>query len=265
MKRKSRIRFFTTSIYKLPGPKKRRLRTLVVVVLAFTFLFSAVSYANWQDDWISSYSSSGPSYIQGNQRGYYSGGSFSARWPSSNDSLLSVSLPRLKVGCGGIDMFTGGMSFLNVNYLVQKLQNIMSAAPAAAFDLALKTLAPQVSATIKELEAIADRLNGLQLNDCKASKALVATIASPFAPDGSKMQGDLATSMSDFYVSSGAQALYKDVTNLIGTTVSGANGNPPAAGNPVQAASSGMTAGCPTDYLAIYSNGSILANIATIN
>ena len=243
--------------------KIRRSKNLILVILAIISLFSGICYGNWQDDWISSHSASGPSYIQGNQRGYFSGGSFSARWPSTADHLLTVSTPRLKTGCGGVDLFLGGMSFMNVNYLVQKLQNIMSAAPAAAFDIALKTLCPQCSDTIKSLEALADRLNQLQLDDCKASKALVATMASPFISDN-KEQGELATNITDFMTSSGLNNLYTNVSTDIGNIITAASGNKPAANNTIQTSSQNMTAGCPADYMAIFGGGSVLDNLANI-
>ncbi|MEI6704482.1 MAG: conjugal transfer protein TraH [Deltaproteobacteria bacterium] len=62
----------------------------------------------WVDDWIQQKNSTSPSYYEGSKRGYYTGGSFSARWPNNNDFLVSASLPKLKSGCGGIDMFMGG-------------------------------------------------------------------------------------------------------------------------------------------------------------
>src|SRR6185369_4988461 len=148
-------------------------------------------------------------YYEGAKRGYYTGGTFSARWPNGNDYPVTVTMPSIKSGCGGIDAFLGGFSFMNVDYLVQKLQNILSAAPAAAFDIALKTLAPQVADTIKSLEAITDRLNSLQLNDCKAAKALVATAASPFSSVMSdSLKAEMKTAQTDFMVSSGAKDLY---------------------------------------------------------
>ena len=76
----------------------------------------------------------------------------------SNDHLFSAQAPRFKVGCGGIDLFMGGFSFLNVNYLVQKFQKILQAAPAMAFDLALSTLCQQCSNIMKSLEALANEL-----------------------------------------------------------------------------------------------------------
>ena len=160
--------------------QKKKIRSLAVLTIAIASLGGTVAFANFADDWASNMTtnSTSASFYQGSQRGYFTGGSFSARWKQSNDNLVTISKPRIKSGCGGIDAFLGGFSFLDTDYLVNKLQRILSAAPAAAFDIALKTLAPQVSATIKELEAIVDKLNNLQLDDCKAAKALVATVGS---------------------------------------------------------------------------------------
>ena len=84
-----------------------------------------------------------------------------------------MEVPRIKSGCGGIDVFMGGFSFMNTDYLVNKLQAILAGAPAVAFDLALKTLCEQCSNTIKNFEALADKLNSMQFDECAASKELV--------------------------------------------------------------------------------------------
>jgi len=243
-------------------------KRLIAAMLAIALWFSSATYAGWQDDWISSKSVSGPSYFEGSKRGYFSAGSFSARWPSTNDNLMTITPPSLNVGCGGIDAFLGGFSFMNLNYLVQKLQNILSAAPAAAFDIALKTLSPQVSETIKTLEAITDRLNGIQLNDCKASKGLVATIASPLAGGGGiygeRLKSEVTAAQADFMLSSGVTNLFHEFTTDAKTVNAASNGNPPPAGNPLQQASLGSTAGCPALYKSIFGSGSILDNLASL-
>lgn len=246
----------------------RRRKRLIAAMLAIALCFSSATYAGWQDDWIASKSVSGPSYFEGSKRGYFSAGSFSARWPSTNDNLMTITPPSLNVGCGGIDAFLGGFSFMNLNYLVQKLQNILSAAPAAAFDIALKTLSPQVSETIKTLEAITDRLNGIQLNDCKASKALVATIASPLSGVGGiygeRLKGEVATAQGDFMVSSGVSDLYQGFKTAAQAVNNSLMGTTPPAGNPLQQATQGSTAGCPALYKTIFGSGSLLDNLASL-
>lgn len=234
-------------------------------MLAVTLCCSSATHAGWQDDWISSKSVSGPSYFEGSKRGYFSGGSLSARWPVTNDNLMTITPPSLNIGCGGIDAFLGGFSFMNLNYLVQKLQRILSAAPAAAFDIALKTLAPQVSETIKALEAITDRLNGLQLDDCKASKALVATIASPLSDVvGERLKSQVTAAQADFWVSSGMDDLYKNFETDIQNVYKAAMGNTPPAGNPVQQSAELSTAGCTLSFKTIFGSGSLLDNLASM-
>ena len=82
------------------------------------------------------------------------GGSQSVKLP------ISVQAPRVSVGCGGIDAEFGGFAFLKEN-LVKLFQNITSVAPAFAFQFALKTLCSQCSATLQELQQIANQFNTL--------------------------------------------------------------------------------------------------------
>lgn len=202
--------------------------------------------AGWVDDWVDQRVETSPGYFEGQKRGYYTGGGFSARWNLRNDYLWSVTPPRLKTGCGGIDAFMGGFSFMDADYLVQKLQRIMSAAPAAAFDVALKVLAPQVSDTIRSLESIADRLNGIQLDECKSARALVATIASPLAPQNK--QGELAAIQADWWQSTGAGDLWSEFQKLRRAD----NDRPDPA-----AAVASMT-GCAADFKSVFAGGSVL-------
>lgn len=244
--------------------KISRKKSAISLAMAILLAASSAWSGGWVDDWIQQKSSTSPGSYEGAKRGYYTGGSFSARWPNNNDYLVSASLPKMKSGCGGIDMFLGGFSFLNTDYLVQKLQNILAAAPAAAFDIALKTLAPQVSDTINTLEAIVDRLNNLQINDCKAAKALVATAASPFSSIMSdSVNAEMKSAQTDFMVSSGASDFYQGVSKSFESLQQTWSGNKPGAPNQVSQAASGSTAGCPSELLSIFGGGSVLENLAS--
>jgi|GEM_PF-2730918 len=131
-------------------------------------LVSVEANASWLDNWFDNVmtSSSGIDYFEGQKRGYATFGSFSLRLPARTDYLLSIEKPHLKVGCGGIDLFMGGFSFLNPDYLVQKVQAMLQAAPFIAFDLALQTLCPTCSEILKKAEALIDTLNQIQLSEC---------------------------------------------------------------------------------------------------
>ena len=150
---------------------------MLITPLVLTLLLVSSAHAGWVDDWLQQQATTSPDYLSGQQRGYYAGGSFSGRWRSTAEYPVTVEMPRIKSGCGGIDVFMGGFSFMNTDYLVDKLQAILTNASAVAFDLALKTLCEQCSNTIKNFEALADKLNSLQIDECAAAKELVGIVA----------------------------------------------------------------------------------------
>ena len=143
---------------------------LLFIFLAVSLTFSQTSHAEWVDDWLDQEVSVNPSYFEGQKRGYFTAGSYAARWPETSDHLFTIVPPSLRFGCGGIDGFLGSFSFLDFEYLVEKMQRIVQAAPALAFDIALNTLAEQVATSMKGFESIIDILNAVQLNDCAAAR-----------------------------------------------------------------------------------------------
>lgn len=149
----------------------------IVVILAAVFAITATKVdAGWVDDWLSSKTSTDAGYFQGQSRGYATAGSFSARWPSRNDNLMSIMPPKLSMGCGGIDFFGGSLSFLDPDMLVQKLQNILTNSAFLAFDMALDTLCPKCSALMKAAEDLSNNLNSMAINDCNAAKGIAANL-----------------------------------------------------------------------------------------
>lgn len=69
--------------------------------------------------------------------GYYSGGGFSVRNRIKNFQPTTLQLPNIKAGCGGIDIFTGGFSFVNSAQLVNAIKSIGSSAVSYGFMLAM--------------------------------------------------------------------------------------------------------------------------------
>jgi conjugative transfer pilus assembly protein TraH len=138
------------------------------------------------------------------------GGNLSLRYQQGIDHLVNISLPRFKKGCGGIDLFMGSLNYLDADRLEDKFNNIMSAGVATyAFDLALNVLCEPCAKELKSLEAIIDRINQLQIDDCKATKAVVA-IANKYTGQGDRQENTEA--ITDFLVSTTGED-YRDVTN----------------------------------------------------
>ena len=185
----------------------------IVVSVIMTLMLADNASAAWVDDWLDQKTTTSPNYLSGQQRGYYSGGSFNARWPSSVSYPVTIETPRIKSGCGGIDVFMGGFSFMNTDYLVNKLQGILSGAASVAFDLGLKTLCEQCSNTIKNFEAISDKLNSMQLDECSAAKELVGVVMDENGFHSSEvMKEKLGTSIKKNKLSQGVSEMWDIIT-----------------------------------------------------
>ncbi|MFB3925177.1 MAG: conjugal transfer protein TraH [Syntrophales bacterium] len=231
--------------------RKHRLIILVLIIVLASVLPVAI-YAGWVDDWIDQRQSTAPGYEKGRDRGYITAGGFSARWQNQSDYLTTIERPRLKGGCGGIDIFLGGLSFLNFDYLVTKLQRIMQVAPAFAFDIALKALWPEGSETLKSLEGMVNALNSLQLDECQAGKALVAYAATPLLTN-EKLKKDLGDAQNEFLTKSGIKDLYAASSGLI----SASGGKPSSDATPAK-----MTEGCPDALKDVFRPGSMMTNLS---
>lgn len=229
---------------------------LATVFIAAVILSVGTSAeAGFADDWLANSTTSSPSYFEGQKRGYLSAGGFNARWKTSSDYLVSVTPPRIKAGCGGIDAFWGGVSFLNPDYLVQKLEQIVQNAPAVALDLALNVMCEPCKNAMETMENATNKLNQLQLDDCKASKAIVATTAQALGSD----KEELNTIVTDFEVSTGVKDFY--TSSQKGFKTNGGTPNPDSV--------KGAVADCSAEIKSIFvtpaeTNGksSILSNIA---
>jgi conjugative transfer pilus assembly protein TraH len=151
------------------------LRHIVVLTAPLIFaLTTNIAFADWTDDWFDNAVVDSPSSYDSQRRNFYSAGGIRARVDTSNDYLATVSLPRLKAGCGGIDLFMGGFAFLDEDYLVEKFQNMIQAAPAIAFNMALSTMSDKLANHVGKLESTTNWLNQLQLDDCAMSKTVIA-------------------------------------------------------------------------------------------
>ncbi|MDH5543693.1 MAG: conjugal transfer protein TraH [Nitrospinota bacterium] len=222
---------------------------LIVVVLLFVAILSGTAIAGgWMDDWLTQKTSTSGGYYKGSNRGYLTGGSFNARWYSGSDSPVTVTPPKLEFGCGGINAYIGGVSFLNdPKYLQSKLESILSSSTSVAFAMALDSLCPQCEKTITKLEDMANKINGLMIDDCTASKELVAYMKD--LPDSSKSHsvGELAERMTGGYNAN---------TDQIKDGIKD-NDNQPTLGDDV------MSASCPQDIKDIFATqGSVLQHLA---
>ncbi|PSU41457.1 conjugal transfer protein TraH [Photobacterium frigidiphilum] len=126
-----------------------------------------------------------PSSFKGQTANYYTGGNLFVRTPVTNAQLVSITLPKISAGCGGIDMFLGGFSHINSTALTQLGKSIVANAVPFAVDLALQTWAPQLKQIRDNLQSIADKYLNQSINSCEAAQAGVSALAG-FAGVGSQ-------------------------------------------------------------------------------
>ena len=123
------------------------------------------------------YSNGGAYHSQ--SRGYLMGGSLTARAPTKYVAPLTVQLPDLKAGCGGVDMFFGGFQFINAEEFKRFLQSAGTAAIGYAFHMALEAVCPTCNSVLKSLRGFADSVNKFGLDSCTAAKAAMNTVGGP--------------------------------------------------------------------------------------
>ncbi|WP_440616805.1 conjugal transfer protein TraH [Cysteiniphilum sp. 6C5] len=114
------------------------------------------------------------------QSGYVTAGSGYIRTPVKNLQLFNVQAPNVKFGCGGIDLFTGGLSFVNDEQLTQMGQAIMQNAAPFAVQLALQTWAPSMKSALDYLQKLAQDINNFNMSSCEAAQVAVGGIAGWF-------------------------------------------------------------------------------------
>lgn len=121
-----------------------------------------------------------PSAYKGQAASYYNGGSLYVRSAVKNAQLVSITVPSVKMGCGGIDAFMGGFSHINSDQLVEFGRAVVSNAVPFAVDLALQTWAPQIKQIRDQLQDIADKWLNQSINSCAVAQTGISAIAGPF-------------------------------------------------------------------------------------
>jgi conjugative transfer pilus assembly protein TraH len=112
----------------------------------------------------------------GQKAGYATGGGVTVRNRVMNSNLATVTLPSFDAGCGGIDIYAGGFSFINDQQLVQTLKNIGKNAVGFSFLLGVECLSPQVVNTMKQLQTWANTINSLNINSCETAAQMTGAV-----------------------------------------------------------------------------------------
>jgi len=153
------------------------------LIIVFFFLLASSAYADINSDLNSFFNGLGvvtnttaPHAYQGQQAGYYSGGSIFSRNTVRSVQLVQVDLPSFRAGCGGIDLFAGGFSYINNDQLVALMRNVMNNAKGYAMLLALEEVTPQIGNINKFLTDLSNKVNSMNINSCETAESLVGGV-----------------------------------------------------------------------------------------
>lgn len=111
--------------------------------------------------------------FQGQAAGGYTLGSMSLRNPSRSYTPIMMQAPSIRMGCGGIDMFTGSFSYINSNEMVKAFRNIGSSMGTYAVMMALESACPMCKKQVDQLQRIANEVNRFNINSCETAAGIV--------------------------------------------------------------------------------------------
>lgn len=134
-----------------------------------------------------------PSVYKNQAAGYYSGGSFYGRLPVENMQLMNIQMPGFRAGCGGIDAWMGGFSHISGEDLMKALRSIMANMGSYAFMISLEAISPEIYNVMNELNALAQKINNLNINTCEAA----ATALGGMLPQSDATSKHLCQSMGN--------------------------------------------------------------------
>jgi len=166
----------------------------ILSMLLSVMLFGTSAHAGIQSDMTNFFNSMGASsnitpggVYQSQAGGYATAGGVYARIPVRNYQLASITLPSIRAGCGGIDAYLGGFSFINKTRFTSMLRNIGNNALGYAFQLALLVVSPDIKSVLDKLQSIMQFVNNTNTTSCHAAQTLVDGIAGQLNENSGKL------------------------------------------------------------------------------
>lgn len=181
---------------------KNNNKKLLATILFAAAMSGTTSHATAADSLISAFndiktSAVDPGVYKSKTRTTISGGSFSARVPTTSFTLISYTPPSISAGCNGIDAHFGGFSFVNgVDY--QKLvENIMQNALGLVINLAIKVGCEPCQNILQQISKAIRDITNLTIDSCMAASSAIEALNSG---------GMLCTAMSTVSAKIGASS-----------------------------------------------------------
>lgn len=135
-----------------------------------------------------------PTVVMNSTRGVISGGSFMMKNKVITADLMSLSLPRIKMGCGGWDIFGGSFSFISSEQIVAMLRSIAASAVAYSFKLALCNISDDICNALENLWKDNIFSNFMGRNSCEMGQQLATAFMGGFGITANQAGANASTS-----------------------------------------------------------------------
>lgn len=99
--------------------------------------------------------------------GHYSAGGLVVRQKNTTLHPITIQLPKVGMNCGDINMFFGAFSFVSQKELMELLKRVGKGTPTYAFQLAMKSMVPQIEGLTTNLRTMVQRMNNTMLEECR--------------------------------------------------------------------------------------------------
>lgn len=228
--------------------------TAVAVSLS---LLAAPAHAGFMDDF---YTSAGaavnvtPADLRKSGSGnFVTGGSVVWRVPQRGFTPFMWQPPRVKAGCGGIDMYMGSFGFANTSQFVDYLRNVGQNALGLFFKMALKAMSPDLEGAVNDLTGMINMFNGQASNSCEMAQNLMDRYAPSQEQMNSAVRDSIGYDRDSGVVSDVATGIRKYAANL-GIASTTANAKATNSGGKIEKAVtrnyiwSAMNSGSMTDF-----------------
>ena len=152
---------------------KIRIYLILIFIIAPNYSYATQSMEDFWESLGGMSNVSEGKFVKGQKAGHLSLGSVQIRSNIKNVQLASARLPSVKAGCGGIDFFAGGFSFIDSDQLIALLKSIGSNAAGVLFQMAIDSLSPQMGSQLKYFQNLIRNINELNINSCQAANSLI--------------------------------------------------------------------------------------------
>ncbi len=120
--------------------------------------------------------STSPGVYESQERGFAIGGKLNARVRTETiPPALTLKLPSIKAGCGGLDIFAGSFSWISSENFTKTMKAIGQNAIGYAFSLGLEVVCSNCAAQLNKLQHFMNQITKMSGDTCAATKALVGT------------------------------------------------------------------------------------------